>query len=105
MQLALDMERPTRTDPVLGWRQFVSDNPLAYALMVGRMHYLIANHMHASVYALFEWLRNRDLRQGDRSYKVDHRWTGAARAMLVADYPEFAKHLRTRGGGAAGRDA
>jgi len=93
-------DAPTRTAPDLGWRKFVADNPLAYTLLVGRMNYLVANHMHASVYALFEWLRNRDLKSGDRVYAVDHRWTHAAREMLVSDYPEFAKHLRTRGGGA-----
>ena len=105
-QLSLELEEPKtgrRKDPKLGWREFVADNPLAYSLLVGRMHYLITNHMHASVYALFEWLRNRDLKSGDRPYKVDHRWHRAAREMLVSDYPEFARHLRTRGGGATRR--
>ena len=97
------LEVPTkgRTDPVMGWREFVADNPRAYSVMVGRANYLVTYHMHLSIYALFEWLRNLDVKAGDRSYKIDHRWTNPAREMLIADYPEFAKHLRTRGGGAS----
>ena len=97
MQTALDLDRPTRTAPDLGWRKFVADNPRGYAEMVGRAHYCVTNHMHVSVYALFEWLRNAGPRWGEGPYAVDHRFTHAARAMLVADYPELEPYLKTRG--------
>jgi len=64
---------------------------------IGGAHYCVANHMHVSVYALFEWLRNAGPRWGEGPYAVDHRFTHAARAMLVADYPELEPYLKTRG--------
>jgi hypothetical protein len=102
-QLTIDDLAPAKgcTAPDLGWRKFVADNPRCYAEMVGRGHYCVANHLHFSVYALFEFARNLAPRWGEGPYLINHLWTHAARAMLVSDYPEFAKHLRTRGGDAA----
>jgi len=99
-QLSLELDTPSkgRIAPDLGWKRFVADHPRAYSVMVGRAHYLVTNHMHLSIYALFEWLRNLDVKDGDRPYALDHRWTHAAREMLVADYPEFEPHLRQRRG-------
>jgi len=99
-QLTFDDLAPAtsgRTDPAMGWARFVAANPRAYAEMVGRANYCVANGLHFSVYALFEWLRNSGSRWGEGPYLIDHRWTHAARAMLVADYPEFERHLRQRG--------
>lgn len=86
-----------RKDAMVGLREWIANNPRAYALIVGWAREDVAAGRRPSTKRYAERIRGvRTLYAGGASYAFDNRMTAPLTRLLVADYPELAPYFPMR---------
>lgn len=98
-QLALELDQPKgRTDPAVGARQWVANNPEAYGRIVAWALRDMAEGNRCSMHLYLALLRRYHwVQRGGSPYRCDNRFSSPLVDILLADHPELSQSFERRG--------
>lgn len=94
-QPAVDVDQGRGT-PQQRWERFVAANPHAKAEIVATTRQLLRQGVRATIAVVWEELRYR-VRTGGEPYRWDNSLRAPAAQWMREEWPDLARHMRTRG--------